>query len=126
MGMSLGFLTGYVLGQQGRQSARMAASSAVSSENNVEDMLDLHERIDRLTLAMEAMWSLLEADGYTAEQLKARIDEIDGSDGAVDGRRTPTVAQCARCGAKVAAGLPACQFCGTEVPGSADNPFASL
>jgi hypothetical protein len=124
--MGLTFLTGYVLGQHGRQSARLASLSSAPSSGSRDDVLDLHERVDRLVLAMDAMWSLLEERGFTADDLKARIAQIDATDGVVDGRRTPQPGLCSRCGAKVAVGLPACQFCGTDLPENADDPLASV
>ena len=125
--MSFGFLTGYLLGQQGKQSARLAANAAATGGGaSLEDMLDLSERIDRLALVVESMWALLEEAGYSTEDLKKRIDEMDAADGTVDGRRTSQAAQCGTCGARVAPGLPACQFCGTVVPGAASDPFDAV
>jgi hypothetical protein len=123
--MGFPFLTGYVLGQHGRQSARLAMASSGSSVS-LEDILDVNERVDRLTLVVEAMWSLLEESGYTAEQLEARIAELDGADGTVDGKRTKQVGICRECGSKVAPGLPACQICGGDVAGYTPDPFAGV
>ena len=47
----------------------------------------LDERVDRLLMVIEAMWSLLKENGYTDEQLAARIKDLDESDGSADGRR---------------------------------------
>ena len=124
--MGLTFLTGYILGQHGAQSARLAASASGSGGAGATDILDLHERVDRLTLALDAMWSLLEDSGYTDEQLKARIEHIDAADGTIDGRRTPQVSTCRSCGARVAAGLRACQFCGNDLPEAPEDPFSSV
>ena len=123
--MGLSFLSGYVLGQHATQSARLAVLSGGGSGPSVEDLLDVHDRIDRLVLVVEAMWSLLEETGLTEEQLKERRDAIDAADGTADGKRTAKVAQCRACGSKVAAGLPACQFCGTHVAG-VDGPLTSI
>jgi hypothetical protein len=114
--MGLTFLTGYVLGQHGKQSARLASLAGNQAGSSTGDLLDLHDRVDRLILVLDAMWSLFEDAGYTDEQLMARIEEIDMADGVADGKRTPLVAQCRECGAKIAPGLPACQFCGTALP----------
>jgi hypothetical protein len=124
--MGLTFLTGYVLGQHGRQSARLAAFAGGSSDGRSSEILELRSRLDRLVLAIDAMWSLMEERGFTAEDLKRRIDQIDATDGTVDGRRTPTPGTCGRCGAKVAAGLGACQFCGTDMPMNAADPFDGI
>jgi len=126
MGMGLTFLTGYVLGQHGAQSARLASISANRSGTGVKDVLDLHDRVDRLILVVDGMWSLLEDAGYTDEQLRERIQEIDLADGTEDGRRTQLATQCFGCDAKVAPGLGSCQFCGTPVPQDHHDPLSGV
>ncbi|MGI9584662.1 MAG: hypothetical protein ACR2N7_03635 [Acidimicrobiia bacterium] len=124
--MGLTFLTGYILGQHGAQSARLASTAASGSGSSVKELLDVHDRVDRLILVVDAMWSLLEDSGYTDEQLRARIEQIDSADGVLDGKRTPQIAQCSGCGAKVAAGLATCQFCGASVPGHVPDPLGDV
>jgi len=124
--MGLSFLSGYVLGQHATQSARLAVLSGSGSGPSLDDLLDVHERIDRLVLVVEAMWSMLEEGGYSAEQLQQRIEAIDAADGTADGKRTAKIEQCRACGSKIAAGLPACQFCGTKLAGDAQDPLASI
>ena len=124
--MGLTFLTGYVLGQHGAQSAKLASTVANRSGSGVEDLLDLHDRVDRLILVVDGMWSLLEDAGYTDEQLRERIQEIDLADGTEDGRRTQLIVQCAACDAKVAPGLASCQFCGTALPEDSQDPFSGI
>lgn len=123
--MGLTFLTGYVLGQHGAQSAKLASSVASRSGASANDIMDLNDRVDRLLLVVDAMWSLLEDAGYADEQLVERIEELDRSDGAADGRRRPEATTCVSCEAKVPGGLPACQFCGTPVAGASD-PIANV
>jgi hypothetical protein len=118
--MGLTFLTGYVLGQHGAQSAKLASSVAARSGASSNDVLDLNDRVDRLILVVDAMWSLLEDAGYTDEQLVERIELIDLQDGTADGRRRPEASTCANCDAKVPGALAACQFCGTPVVGASD------
>lgn len=113
--MSLHFLSGYVLGQHGRQSARLAAQSAARSGASNEDIFDVEDRIDRLTLIVAAMWSLLQDQGLTEQQLQERIQALDLADGVADGKMSPQPTMCRECGSKVAAGLAACQFCGIAV-----------
>lgn len=113
--MGLTFLTGYILGQHGAQSARLAASAGARNGASASDLHDVHERVDRLILVVDAMWSLLEESGYTDDQLLERIERIDSEDGAVDGRRRPPATPCRECGTKVLAGMAMCQFCGADV-----------
>ena len=118
--MGLTFLTGYVLGQHGAQSAKLASSNQARSGASSNDILDLNDRVDRLILVVDAMWSLLEDAGYTDEQLVERIEQIDLSDGVADGKRRPEATTCSNCEARVPGGFSACQFCGTPVPGAPD------
>ena len=122
--MSLSFLSGYVLGQHGTQSARLAALTAGSQGTSSSELLALEDRLDRLVLVIGAMWSLLEENGMRHEDLIARIEEIDRTDGLADGRRVAGPAECGSCGSKVAPGLAACQFCGTQVPIDSRDPLA--
>lgn len=124
--MGLTFLTGYVLGQHGAQSAKIASEASRGGGLSKSDLLDVHDRVDRLLLVVDAMWSLLEENGYTDEQLKARIEQIDESDGVIDGRRRPQGRDCRECGTKVPADLDSCQFCGTAVPGKDDHPLTGI
>lgn len=121
----LDFMWGYVMGQKSAAQAASFARAAGTAQSMTTSlrMIDVDERIDRLTLLVEAMWSLLREQGLTDEDLANRLMELDKSDGSLDGRRTPPPATCGSCGSKVAAGLAACQFCGTAVPAEAD-PFA--
>jgi len=127
--MSLHFLAGYVLGEHGRQSARLAsaAGAAAASSAQKDDVYELHDRVDRLTMVVAAMWSLLEEQGLHESALTDRIKAMDEADGVADGRMTPRPGDCAGCGAKVAAGLSSCQFCGTPVAGGGTpDPFAQV
>jgi hypothetical protein len=123
----LDFMWGYVMGQKSAAQAASFARSAGAAHAMSSSLhkIDIDERIDRLTLLVEAMWSLLREQGLSDDDLAARLMELDQSDGTMDGRRTPAPSTCRSCGSKVAAGLPACQFCGTAVPAAeTPDPFA--
>ncbi len=124
--MGLTFLTGYVLGQHGAQSAKLASEATRSGGATRSDLLDVHDRVDRLLLVVDAMWSLLEESGYTSDQLKERIESLDASDGVIDGRRRPRARHCRACGTKVPGELATCQFCGESVPGQSDDPLTGI
>lgn len=125
--MGLTFLTGYILGQHGTQSARLASSVSSGSGASVHDIADLHERVDRLILVVDAMWSLLEEAGYSDVQLRRRIAEIDGADGTEDGKRMDLAATCSTCDSKVPVGRETCQFCGAAAPISdSASPLAGI
>jgi hypothetical protein len=124
--MSISFLTGYVLGQRDASANAMrAAAMPVLGGASRHHVLDVDERVDRLLLVVAGMWSLLEETGMTEEQLEARMRELDEADGVSDGKLTPPTVTCSNCGAAVTGELPACQFCGTPVPGNRD-PLAAV
>jgi hypothetical protein len=116
------FLTGYVLG--GRSATRAAALSrtagASSAAQITGELHDLNERIDRLLLVVDALWSMLQERGYTDEDLAERIRTIDAQDGTMDGARKPRPRKCLQCDSMVEPGRRTCAFCGAEMePGSA-------
>lgn len=75
---------------------------------------ELNERLDKVVLAMSALWSLLaEHSKLTEADLARRITEIDMKDGVADGRLTPTPVKCS-CGATVCTKFRRCLFCGKE------------
>ncbi len=122
IGAMFQFISGYVMGARNASRATGLASSAAQFTAQPQAKLyDLADRIDRLTMVMEAMWSLLVEQGFTEEQLAARIEELDMSDGSMDGRKIPPADQCPECGAVVSRGVGRCQFCGHETGES--NPF---
>ena len=112
--MSLEYLAGYFLGAPEAGDATkltsVAASlGATSSSSRVEDVDD---RVDRLALVIEAMWSLLEDAGLSADDLKARMEGLSSQ---FKEAAQPTTSQCASCEAMVPRGHDMCQFCGTRV-----------
>ena len=125
--MGLTFLTGYVLGQRdASHTAMRAAAIPPATGASTGHVLDVDERVDRLLLVVAAMWSLLQETGLTDEEFAARVRQIDEADGVADGKMTPETTTCGNCGAAISGELPACQFCGTPVPGFDDDPFATI
>lgn len=113
------FIGGYVLGSRSlgkKLSAMSASDSAAFAARQRNDTFELHDRIDRLTLVVGAMWSLLEENGYSGDDLIARMQELDAGDGAADGKLSPSASPCTGCGAMVANGQTQCQFCGMSNP----------
>ena len=116
----LNFLTGYVLGE--RAASRAATFSrnagAAAGSTGAGQMYDLDLRVDRLLLVVDAMWSLLRENGYSDEDLAARIRELDESDGVLDGKRTQQPSRCPSCQSMVQPGRATCAFCGAAVEGA--------
>ncbi|NOX22675.1 MAG: hypothetical protein GXP36_06245 [Actinobacteria bacterium] len=126
--MGLDFFIAYAMGRSSAARAERAAASLPSvSGVSIDTVEDLSERINRLVLMSAAMWSIMEENGATQEDLMARMEEIDAADGVLDGRMTPKAHRCAKCDSMIAPGLRACQFCGEPLPqDDAAKPFDSL
>jgi len=79
----------------------------------------LEERLDKLGLICRAMWSFLQdATQLTEEELTKRAEEIDLSDGALDGKVKRSLAPCPKCGKAIAPRHHRCIWCGEERPGA--------
>lgn len=103
--------------QQGRindaaQSAQESNQKATASHERVRQ---LEECVARLALLNAAMWSLLkDRTGLTDAQLVSRMRDIDLRDGVEDGKITPNVQQCQKCGRTMAPKHRHCIYCGGE------------
>jgi hypothetical protein len=73
----------------------------------------LNERYDRALLLNAAMWSLLrEKLGVTDEDLAVRMNEIDASDGKLDGQIRRPASVCPKCKRKSPSRAKQCIWCG--------------
>lgn len=80
------------------------------------DTLALQREVDRLSMAVEALWSILkEKTGVTDDELRDRIREIDLSDGVLDGKVRRPPRDCTACGRTIASRHVKCIYCGAEV-----------
>ena len=123
--MALNFIAGYVLGQRGAaRAAGLSTAASTFAASPTAKIQALDDRIDRLMLVVESMWSLLEETGFTTEQLIERIKQLDEGDGALDGQASRSAGRCDECGAVVGRGLPNCQFCGH--PTGVADPFGQI
>jgi hypothetical protein len=88
-------------------------------EQTKDDLYRVDDRIDRLLLLTEAVWELCAPQlGLTEDHLRAKVVEIDGRDGAVDGHRVRPARRCSQCDAAVPKDRTTCVFCGHAEPGS--------
>lgn len=106
------FIAGYLMGSAmtGRAGRyRAAAATMAEGVPGAAAQLDLDERIDRLAVVVEAMWAMLEEQGYRAEDLEAKIVEL-----ASQALEAPVESgmYCRQCEALVPRGMETCQFCG--------------
>lgn len=124
----LDFVLGYTAGQRSAgRAASLARSTAVGdatiTTNRIEDV---NERVDRLAMIVRAMWALLEESGYRPEDLVAKLEEMDLSDGELDGQVRQMTVDCPSCKSRVAPGLRNCQFCGAVARTEDDHPLSSI
>lgn len=98
---------------EANQNARDAKHTADSMRSNV---LDLQRQVDSLTLACQAMWELFsESTDSNEDVLIQRMTEIDGRDGKMDGRISPTMQQCPKCRRPNSSKRSHCLYCGIEL-----------
>ena len=99
--------------------AAKATGDARAAKRNVAD---IEARLDRTLLACEAMWTLLRDKlGATDVQLIDRINEIDLSDGKLDGKVRKTAVSCPSCKRTISRRFPKCMYCGQAIM---HDPFA--
>ena len=103
--------------QQGRindveNTAQESSRKATDFQGRVRQ---LEESIDRLVLVNAALWSLVkDRTGLTDAQLTARVRDIDLRDGVEDGKITPNVQNCQKCGRSMNPRHRQCIYCGGE------------
>jgi hypothetical protein len=124
----LEFVLGYGMGQKSAARAYALSRTAATTDGTTPTrrIEELDERIDKLAMIVRAMWALLEGQGLTADQLIAKLEEIDLLDGVVDDQIRPRVVDCPSCHSKVAVGLKACQFCSAQVRNEAGHPLSQI
>ena len=83
---------------------------------------ELENRLNRTLLACEAMWSLMRGKlSLTDEELVRRINDIDLSDGKLDGKVRKQAVACPKCNRTISPRFPKCLYCGQAI---VHDPFA--
>ena len=99
-----------------------ATDAKADARDAARDVAELQVRLERTLLACEAMWSLLRDKlGVTDDQLAERINDIDLSDGQLDGKVRRTPMTCPKCSRTISRRLPSCMYCGQPI---VHDPFA--
>lgn len=76
----------------------------------------LDARLDRMTLAFEAMWTLVRDKLQVSdEDFAARMNDLDLSDGKLDGKVRKGAASCPKCGRTISRRLPKCIYCSQPI-----------
>ncbi len=104
--------------QGAREAASAARDAAHRASDAAERVRDLQIRLDHLTLACTALWSILkEKTGITEDELLARIKELDlADDGVQDGRLKKKAIICPNCGRTMSSTHLRCMYCGHDNP----------
>jgi hypothetical protein len=103
--------------------ASSAADSAIDAQDarrSAQDTLlrtrQLEARCDRALLVCEALWTLLrDKMGVKEEELIDRVNQVDLSDGKLDGKVRRPAVDCPKCRRKVARRFSRCVYCGTAI-----------
>ena len=106
------------LHQQGQISdAKSDATTARQDATTAGDRVrELEARLDRLTLATQALWELARGRFDVSDaELLAKIEEIDLRDGQKDQRISPRAQACPKCQRRINTRHAACIYCGTAV-----------
>jgi hypothetical protein len=97
--------------------AERTADRAMSkADRYAADIADISRKVDRLSLACQAMWELLrDRSELTEDDIEAKILEIDGRDGRVDGKIATKLVDCATCGRPTNSRRGSCVMCGAPL-----------
>lgn len=103
----------------GSADAARAGAAASRARHKAESV---EARLDRALLACEAMWTILRDKlNVTDLELVQRMNDLDLSDGRLDGKVRKTPVACPKCGKAIARRFPKCMYCGQPV---VHDPFA--
>ena len=105
------------------QASSDAARASGEAQRAQSKIADLEARCDRALLVCEALWTMMrDRLGVPEEELVQRVNDIDLSDGTLDGKaRKPNAHVCPQCNRTIAKRFPKCIYCGQPV---VHDPFA--
>jgi hypothetical protein len=99
--------------QVARDANRAELASASARDKVMRAVTPVEERIDKLALVCQAMWSLVqEKTRLTDADLVKRVTELDLLDGEADGKLRRPPLDCPSCDAKISRRFGRCLFCG--------------
>jgi hypothetical protein len=112
----------------GADAAARAVGGLTAGGTAAEAARDRHQllerRLEKLSLICQALWTLVrERTNLSEDDLARRVQEIDLSDGKLDGRVSGAV-DCGACGRRFARSRDRCLYC--EAPRQGASPFESV
>jgi len=94
----------------------MAASEQAGAQVRARSIENVEAKLDRALLACEALWTLFrDRLGLTDDELIHRINELDLSDGRLDGKVSRSAVSCPSCGRAIARRFAKCMYCGQAI-----------
>jgi len=112
--------------QQGPNRELVRDVDKVSREVSAQtlEMSRLEQRIDRLSLACQAMWELLrDTTDFDDSSIFQKMEEVDLRDGVADGKMGHTIGECPQCRRKVNTQRRLCLYCGEPMPSADKSAF---
>jgi hypothetical protein len=103
--------------------AEAASEARAKAQDATTQITFVKQDIERLLMITEALWMLLQrAHGYTDDDLKNLINQIDLRDGCLDGKvSVKETLECPACHRIVTVRQPRCMYCGQVLQ---HDPFA--
>jgi len=102
--------------QRLREARSTADGHAVDNRATRSELGEVRDAVDRLALVNQALWEIVQERLVLGEDdLEAKVREIDGRDGRVDGRMTAGVTHCPTCQRPNAGGRSVCLYCGAAL-----------
>jgi hypothetical protein len=112
--------------RQQRQISEAQSTAARAGADASARIRELRATVNQLLLVTRALWEIVsQATGLDDDFLRAKMKEIDGRDGTIDGmvRKPPDAKPCGSCGRPLGHGHERCMWCGAEAPDP--DPFPS-
>ena len=110
-------LHGFLYGGDIPTAAAINAAEAVGDARRARTATEsLDARLDRMTLAFEAMWTLVRDKLQVSdEDFATRMNDLDLSDGRLDGKVRKGAVSCPKCGRTISRRLPRCIYCSQAI-----------
>ncbi len=101
----------------GVAAAQQAGDAATAARRAQAKTVEIEAKCDRALLVCEALWTLLRDKlGVSEEELVERVNDIDLTDGQLDGKvRRAQAHACPSCGRTIAKRFPKCIYCAQPV-----------
>ena len=110
-------------GAQSRRAVGAAADAGRSARKAATKVEQLETRCDRALLVCEALWTIMRDKlGVSEDELVNRVNEIDLSDGQLDGKVRRPSWSCPKCHRTIPRRFAKCMYCGQPIQ---KDPFAS-